>query len=90
MAPAAGSDKQRWLNGGARGSVLAVLGCDWIRMKAVDILAIVSSFVPPGGAVRKVTVYPSDIGLAAMAAEESSGPNMEQVNALRWFGVANR
>ena len=28
MAPASGSDKQRWLNGGARGSVLAVLGAE--------------------------------------------------------------
>lgn len=38
---------------------LAVLDCDWRKMKAVDILVIVSSFIPPGGSIKNVTVYPS-------------------------------
>ena len=52
---------------------LAVLNCEWDRMTSTDILAIVKSFVPPGGSVDRVTVYPSEIGMKAMAEEETHG-----------------
>lgn len=52
---------------------LAVLNCEWDRMNSTDILAIVKSFVPPGGSVDRVTVYPSEIGMKAMAEEETHG-----------------
>ena len=52
---------------------LAVLNCEWERMKATDVLAIVKSFVPPDGSVERVTVYPSEIGMKAMAEEQEHG-----------------
>ena len=52
---------------------LAVLNCEWERMNSTDILAIVKSFVPPGGSVERVTVYPSEIGMKAMEEEEKHG-----------------
>lgn len=52
---------------------LAVLNCEWDRMNATDILAIVKSFIPPDGSVERVTVYPSEIGMKAMAEEQEHG-----------------
>ena len=53
---------------------LAVLNMDWSHVRAVDILAIVSSFVPPG-AIEKVQVYHSDFGMEQMAKEDQLGPS---------------
>lgn len=55
---------------------LAVVDLDWEHVKAVDILAVLQSFVPKGGAIRSVTVYPSDYGLARMQEERVMGPTV--------------
>lgn len=44
----------------------AVQNCDWSRIRAVDIFALCQSFAPATGAVRDVTIYPSDYGLQKM------------------------
>lgn len=44
----------------------AVQNCDWSRIRAVDIFALCQSFAPATGAVRDVTIYPSDFGLQKM------------------------
>lgn len=48
----------------------AVLNCDWSRIRAVDIFALCQSFAPATGAVQKVTIYPSDYGLAKMVRDQ--------------------
>ncbi|KAL7557360.1 hypothetical protein ACA910_020228 [Epithemia clementina (nom. ined.)] len=53
---------------------LAVLNLDWSHVRAVDIYAIVASFVPPG-AVENVQVFPSDFGMEQMAKENELGPS---------------
>jgi hypothetical protein len=53
---------------------LACVDLDWEHIKAVDILAVLQSFVPDGGSIVSVTVYPSDYGLEKMAEEKNSGP----------------
>ncbi|OQR98341.1 pre-rRNA-processing protein ESF1 [Thraustotheca clavata] len=53
---------------------IAVMNCDWSRMRAVDLFALFQSFVPASGAVHDVTIYPSDFGLEKMAEEEKYGP----------------
>ena len=53
---------------------LALVNCDWDRLGARDILAVLKSFVPPGGVVRRVAVYPSKYGLERMAEEAVAGP----------------
>jgi hypothetical protein len=36
-------------------------------VQAVDLMVVLQSFVPSGGAITRVTVYPSDFGLQKMA-----------------------
>lgn len=38
---------------------LAAVDLDWDHVRAVDILAVLRSFVPKGGAIQCVVVYPS-------------------------------
>ena len=65
---------------------LAVCNCNWDQMRAVDILAVVGSFLPPGGRIRSVSVYPSDFGEKQMAAEATVGPSFLQRKARRGGG----
>ncbi|EFN57460.1 hypothetical protein CHLNCDRAFT_57252 [Chlorella variabilis] len=53
---------------------LAAVDLDWEHVRAVDILAVLRSFVPQGGAIRRVVVHPSDYGLERMAQEAVMGP----------------
>ncbi|PRW59387.1 Pre-rRNA-processing esf1 [Chlorella sorokiniana] len=53
---------------------LAAVDLDWDHVRAVDILAVLRSFVPKGGAIQRVVVYPSDYGLERMAKEAVMGP----------------
>ncbi|CAN0362296.1 unnamed protein product [Discosporangium mesarthrocarpum] len=55
---------------------LAVTGCDWDHMRAMDLAVLCSSFCPGGvGGVRRTTVYPSDFGLEMMEREALVGPH---------------
>ncbi|KAG8042449.1 hypothetical protein G9C98_005083 [Cotesia typhae] len=53
---------------------LALCNMDWDRIRAVDIMALVISFLPPGGLVKSVTIYPTEFGLERMKEEELKGP----------------
>ncbi|XP_049428443.1 ESF1 homolog [Epinephelus fuscoguttatus] len=53
---------------------LAVCNMDWDRIKARDLLALFKSFVPKGGAVLSVKIYPSEFGKERLKAEETQGP----------------
>lgn len=64
----------------------AVLGLDWDYREAVDLFACFKSFCPPGGAVRKVSIHPSEFGIAQMEKERKLGPLLQRrndVEALR-------
>ncbi len=52
---------------------LAVCNMDWTNVKAVDLLAVLSSFAPPGS-VKFVHIYPSDFGLEKMEKDKMFGP----------------
>ncbi|KAF7591106.1 pre-rRNA-processing protein esf1 [Aspergillus hancockii] len=56
---------------------IAVVNLDWDNIRAEDLMAVFSSFVPAGGRVRKVTVYPSEFGKERMEREETEGPPRE-------------
>ena len=45
-----------------------------VQVQAVDIFAMLKSFVTKGQQIQRVTVYPSDYGLARMAEEAKLGP----------------
>lgn len=58
-------------------SRFAVVNIDWDHIKSVDLLALFSSFVPLGGRIEKVSVYPSEFGKERMQREEHEGPPRE-------------
>lgn len=55
----------------------AVVNIDWDHIKSMDLLALFSSFVPVGGRIEKVSIYPSEFGKERMQREEVEGPPRE-------------
>ncbi|CAN4078687.1 unnamed protein product [Withania somnifera] len=53
---------------------LAVVNMDWGRVKAVDLYMLLSSFLPSGGQIISIAVYPSDFGIKRMEEEAFRGP----------------
>uniref|UniRef100_A0A182VQL8 Uncharacterized protein n=1 Tax=Anopheles minimus TaxID=112268 RepID=A0A182VQL8_9DIPT len=53
---------------------LAVCHMDWDRIRAVDVMVLLSSFLPPGSAIKSVTIYPSEYGKEHLKEEEKRGP----------------
>ena len=58
-------------------SRLAVVNLDWDNIRAMDLMAVFSSFVPGNGRILKVSVYPSEFGRERMEKEETEGPPKE-------------
>lgn len=56
---------------------IAVVNLDWDNIRAEDLMAVFSSFLPTGGKVSKVAVYPSEFGKERMEKEEIEGPPKE-------------
>lgn len=47
---------------------------DWDRVRAVDIFLLLNSWKPADGAIKSVTIYPSEYGLQQMELEKKLGP----------------
>ena len=58
-------------------SRLAVVNLDWDNIRAEDLMAVFSSFLPSTGAIQKVAVYPSEFGRERMEREDIEGPPKE-------------
>lgn len=56
---------------------IAIVNIDWDNIKSVDLMALFKSFVPIGGRIEKVSVYPSEFGKERMQREELEGPPKE-------------
>lgn len=56
---------------------LAIVDLDWDKIRAVDILAVLRSFLAKGQSIKAVTVYPSDFGLEKMKEEAAIGPQVK-------------
>ena len=58
-------------------SRLAVVNLDWDNIRAADLMAVFSSFVPSSGRILTVSIYPSEFGKQRMDREEMEGPPKE-------------
>ena len=56
---------------------MAVVNLDWDNVRAEDLMAVFSSFLPTGGRVRNVSIYPSEFGKERIEREEVEGPPRE-------------
>ncbi|KAE8441986.1 hypothetical protein EG329_004112 [Mollisiaceae sp. DMI_Dod_QoI] len=58
-------------------SRFAVVNLDWDYIRSVDLMAVFQSFVPPGGRIHRVSIFPSEFGKERMEREELEGPPKE-------------
>ncbi|CAD1810694.1 nucleolar domain family protein [Candida parapsilosis] len=58
-------------------SSFAVVNMDWDNLRAEDLMATFLSFVPKGGNIQSVKIYPSEFGKERMQKEEIEGPPRE-------------
>ncbi|KAL8671202.1 MAG: hypothetical protein Q9168_004298 [Polycauliona sp. 1 TL-2023] len=58
-------------------SRIAVVNLDWDNIRAADLMAVFSSFVPVAGAIQRISIYPSDFGKERIQKEEMEGPPKE-------------
>ena len=59
---------------GEASSRLAVVNLDWDNIRSEDLMAVFSSFLPAGGRLLKVAIYPSEFGKERIEREEMEGP----------------
>ncbi|EDO16068.1 hypothetical protein Kpol_1016p8 [Vanderwaltozyma polyspora DSM 70294] len=65
---------------GDSSKTLAVVNLDWDYVKSQDLMITFSSFLPKGGKIEKICIYPSEFGKERMAREEVEGPPRELFN----------
>lgn len=58
-------------------ATFAVVNLDWENVRAVDLMSTFASFVPKGGNIKSITIYPSEYGKEQMRKEEIEGPPKE-------------
>ena len=62
---------------GEPSKTLAVVNLDWDHVKSEDLFVTLSSFVPKGGKISRIAIYPSEFGKERMQREETEGPPRE-------------
>lgn len=52
---------------------LALVNMDWDQIRATDVFIIINSFLPEGGSVREVIIYPTDYGNRHLRVKKTAG-----------------
>ncbi|KIW21517.1 hypothetical protein PV08_02097 [Exophiala spinifera] len=55
-------------------SRIAIVNLDWDNIRAADLMAVFTSFLPSTGSLLKVSIYPSEFGKERLEREEVEGP----------------
>ncbi|KAK6512083.1 pre-rRNA-processing protein esf1 [Arthrobotrys musiformis] len=71
-------------------SRIAVVNLDWDHINATDLFVVLSSFVPIGGKIMNVSIYPSEFGKERMEREEMEGPPKEVFGLSSTPGVKKK
>lgn len=58
-------------------SRIAIVNLDWDNIRAADLMAVFTSFLPSSGSLLKVSIYPSEFGKERLEREEMEGPPQE-------------
>lgn len=56
---------------------LAVVNLDWDNVRSPDLMITFASFLPSGGKINRIAIYPSEFGKQRMEREEVEGPPKE-------------
>ncbi|KAJ1356717.1 hypothetical protein KIN20_014458 [Parelaphostrongylus tenuis] len=56
---------------------LAACNMDWNLVHCEDLMVLAKSFTPPGGSIRRITIYLSDFGSERLAEEDKYGPKLK-------------
>ncbi|CCK69595.1 pre-rRNA-processing protein ESF1 KNAG_0C04940 [Huiozyma naganishii CBS 8797] len=56
---------------------LAVVNLDWDHVKSVDLMITFTGFIPKGGKIERICIYPSEFGKERLNREEKEGPPKE-------------
>ncbi|ANZ74518.1 BA75_00102T0 [Komagataella pastoris] len=56
---------------------LAVVNLDWDQVRSQDLMATFAGFVPSGGKIVRVDIFPSEFGKERMQREDTEGPPKE-------------
>nr|OQO27769.1 hypothetical protein B0A51_04702 [Rachicladosporium sp. CCFEE 5018] len=56
---------------------IAAVNLDWDNIRAADIMVVANSFVPAGGKIQSVVIYPSEFGRERLEREQMDGPPRE-------------
>ncbi|EYC29897.1 hypothetical protein Y032_0005g2323 [Ancylostoma ceylanicum] len=56
---------------------IAACNMDWNVVHCEDLMVLAKSFTPPGGSIRRITIYLSDFGAERLAEEDKHGPRLQ-------------
>ncbi|VDM69180.1 unnamed protein product, partial [Strongylus vulgaris] len=66
-------------------SRIAACNMDWNVVHCEDLMVLSKSFTPPGGSIKRITIYLSDFGAERLAEEDKHGPRLQLSKPLEEY-----
>ncbi|CAJ0601702.1 unnamed protein product [Cylicocyclus nassatus] len=66
-------------------SRIAACNMDWNVVHCEDLMMLGKSFIPPGGSIKRITIYLSDFGKERLAEEDKHGPRLQLSKPLEEY-----